>query len=113
LTLNHFPTNESKAKTTDEGPTSCQLVGGEPKIAYKDDDKLAACRTSRKVIYNAGMPNRQIGVDVLIEDHFWNDAQDQYVYSFHCPACNQLRLTPALGICRCDCGSWLIVTNQK
>jgi hypothetical protein len=60
-----------------------------------------------------GMPNRQIGVEVLIEDHFWNDAQDQYVYSFHCPACNQLRLTPDLGIYRCDCGSWLIVTNQK
>ena len=59
------------------------------------------------------MPKRQIGVEVLIEDHFWNDTQARYVYSFYCPACSQLRLTPELGIYRCDCGSWLIVTNQR
>jgi len=84
-------------------------------------DKLKVCRTYSLcfcacpclVIYNAAMPNRQIGVEVLIEDHFWNDAQGRYVYSFSCPACNQVRLTPELGIYRCDCGSWLIVTNQK
>lgn len=65
------------------------------------------------IIYNDRMPKRQIGIEVLIEDHFWNDTHGRYVYSFHCPACAQLRLTPELGIYRCDCGSWLIVTNQK
>jgi len=65
------------------------------------------------LFYNAVMPKRQIGVEVLVEDHFWNDAHGRYVYSFHCPACAQMRLTPELGIYRCDCGSWLIVTNQR
>ena len=64
-------------------------------------------------LYNAAMPKRQIGIEVLIEDHFWNDTHSRYVYSFHCPACAQLRMTPELGIYRCDCGSWLIVTNQR
>src|ERR1041384_7139414 len=66
-----------------------------------------------RLIYNALMPNRQIGVEVLIQDHFWSDEQCRYVYSFHCPACTQPRLTPELGIYRCDCGSWLIVLNHK
>jgi hypothetical protein len=71
------------------------------------------CARGQSIIYNAGMPKRQIGVEVLVEDHFWNDAHSRYVYSFHCPACAELRLTPELGIYRCDCGSWLIVTNQR
>ncbi|MEK6301704.1 MAG: hypothetical protein AABO41_13420 [Acidobacteriota bacterium] len=61
----------------------------------------------------AAMVKRQIGVEVLVTDHFWNDASGKYVYSFHCPACSELRLTPELGIYRCDCGSWLIVRNQQ
>jgi hypothetical protein len=75
--------------------------------------ELFLCLASSLIIYNAGMPKRQIGVEVLIEDHFWNDEHGRYVYSFHCPACVQLRLTPELGIYRCECGSWLIVTNQR
>ena len=71
------------------------------------------CVRGRLIIYNRAMPKRQIGVEVLIEDHLWSEAQSQYVYSFHCPACSQLRLIPDLGIYRCDCGSWLIVTNQR
>jgi len=67
----------------------------------------------KTLIYNAIMAKRQIGVEVLVEDHFWNDAHGRYVYSFHCPACAQLRLIPELGIYRCECGSWLIVTNQR
>ncbi|HVG21527.1 MAG TPA: hypothetical protein VNI02_20990 [Blastocatellia bacterium] len=59
------------------------------------------------------MLKRQIGVEVLIKDHFWNEAHGRYVYSFHCPACKQLRVIHNLGIYRCDCGSWLIVTNQR
>ena len=66
-----------------------------------------------RLFYNAAMSKRQIGVEVLVEDHFWNDADGRYVYSFHCPACAQMRLIPNLGIYRCDCGSWLIVTNQR
>jgi hypothetical protein len=58
------------------------------------------------------MPKRQIGVEVLIKDHFWNESHKQYVYSFDCPGCRQSRVTAKLGIYRCDCGSWLIVTNQ-
>lgn len=71
------------------------------------------CDALRTLTYNAGMTKRQIGVEVLIEDHFWSETQGCYVYSFHCPACSQLRLVADLGIYRCDCGSWLIVTNQR
>ena len=58
------------------------------------------------------MVKRQIGVEVLVTDYFWNEASGKYVYSFQCPACNGLKLTPQLGIYRCDCGSWLIVKNE-
>jgi|GEM_PF-5800202 len=71
------------------------------------------CAALRSFLYNVVMTKRQIGVEVLIEDHFWNDNHGRYVYSFHCPACKQLRLTPELGIYRCECGSWLIVTNER
>jgi len=71
------------------------------------------CGAATTIIYNAVMPKRQIGVEVLIEDHFWSESQGRYVYSYHCPACGQLKLVPELGIRRCDCGSWLIVTNQR
>lgn len=98
---NHFPTKERKAKTI-ESSSRRGVIG-----------ILFLCFASSLIIYNAGMPKRQIGVEVLIEDHFWNDEHGQYVYSFHCPACVQLKLTPELGIYRCDCGSWLIVTNQR
>ena len=64
------------------------------------------------MLYNAAMPKRKIGVEVAAEDHFWNDDQSRYVYSYHCPACRELRIIPELGIHRCDCGSWLIVTDQ-
>ena len=67
----------------------------------------------RSLVIIAAMVKRQIGVEVLVTDHFWNDSHGKYVYSFFCPACTQLRITPALGIYRCDCGSWLIVTNQE
>ncbi|MGA9770285.1 MAG: hypothetical protein WBV94_14700 [Blastocatellia bacterium] len=59
------------------------------------------------------MTKRQIGVEVRVKDHFWNDAHGRYVYSFDCPACKQSRVIPEPGIYRCDCGSWLIVTNQR
>jgi hypothetical protein len=59
------------------------------------------------------MVKRQIGVEVLIKDYFWNDAHGRYVYSFDCPACKRTRMVPELGIYRCDCDSWLIVTNQR
>jgi hypothetical protein len=59
------------------------------------------------------MPKRQIGVEVLVKDYAWNDAYGRYVYSFDCPACEQRRLVAELGIYRCECGSWLIVTNQR
>jgi hypothetical protein len=59
------------------------------------------------------MQKRQIGVEVLVKDHFWNEAHGRYVYAFDCPACKQVRLITELGIHRCDCGSWLIVTNQR
>lgn len=72
-------------------------------------DRLPA----RSLAIIAAMVKRQIGVEVLVTDHFWNDAHGKYVYSFSCPACSELRLTPELGIYRCDCGSWLIVTNQE
>ena len=65
------------------------------------------------ILYNPVMAKRQIGVEVQVKDHFWNDAYGRYVYSFDCPACKQLRIIPEPGIYRCDCGSWLIVTNQK
>jgi hypothetical protein len=58
------------------------------------------------------MPKKRIGVDVLVEDHFWNEAHGRYVYSFYCPGCRQLKIIPELGIHRCDCGSWLIVRDQ-
>ena len=74
---------------------------------------LSFCGRARPIIYNDVMPKRQIGVEVLIEDHFWSESQGCYVYSYHCPACGQLKLVPELGIRRCDCGSWLIVTNQR
>jgi hypothetical protein len=69
--------------------------------------------TRESSLYNAGMGKRQIGIEVVVEDHFWHEGDGRYVYSYYCPACRQLRLTPRLGICRCDCGSWLIVTNQS
>jgi hypothetical protein len=72
-------------------------------------DRLAA----RSLAIIPAMVKRQIGVEVLVTDHFWNDGHGKYVYSFRCPACRELRLTPELGIYRCDCGSWLIVTNQS
>jgi hypothetical protein len=59
------------------------------------------------------MRKRQIGVEVLVKDYFWNEAHGRYVYAFDCPACKQSKLIPQLGIHRCDCGSWLIVTNQR
>jgi hypothetical protein len=59
------------------------------------------------------MQKRQIGIEVLVKDHFWNDAHNRYVYAYDCPACKQSRLVVELGIHRCDCGSWLIVTNQR
>jgi hypothetical protein len=71
------------------------------------------CQVARLIAYNPAMPKRQIGVEVLIEDHFWSESRGSYVYSFHCPACGELKLIPELGIHRCDCGSWLIVTNQR
>ena len=40
------------------------------------------------------MVKRQIGVEVLVTDYFWNEASGKYVYSFQCPACNGLKLTP-------------------
>lgn len=68
---------------------------------------------SSLILYNPAMTTkRQIGVEVRVKDHFWNDAHGRYVYSFDCPACNQLRIILEPGIYRCDCGSWLIVTNQ-
>ena len=59
------------------------------------------------------MQKRQIGVEVVVKDHFWHEAQSRYVYAFDCPACDQSRVIADLGIFRCDCGSWLIVTNQR
>ena len=59
------------------------------------------------------MQKRQIGVEVLVKDHFWNEAHGRYVYAYDCPACRQPKLVAELGIHRCDCGSWLIVTNQR
>ena len=64
-------------------------------------------------MYNAVMQKRQIGVEVMIKDQFWNEAHGRYVYAYDCPACKQPRLVSELGIHRCDCGSWLIVTNQR
>jgi hypothetical protein len=69
---------------------------------------------SSAILYNPAMTTkRQIGVEVRVKDHFWNDANGRYVYSFDCPACDQSRIIPEPGIYRCDCGSWLIVTNQR
>jgi hypothetical protein len=94
----------------------CVLVSSWHKPVFPQPSRLAqsfCCARGQSIIYNAGMLKRQIGVEVMIEDHFWNDAHNRYVYSFHCPGCAELRLTPELGIYRCDCGSWLIVTNQR
>jgi len=66
----------------------------------------------RDPCYNPAMPKRKIGVEVGTEDHFWSEAQNRYVYSYQCPACRELKIIPELGIHRCDCGSWLIVTDQ-
>jgi hypothetical protein len=59
------------------------------------------------------MRKRQIGVDVLVKDYFWHQVQERYVYSFDCPACRQTRVVTELGIVQCDCGSWLIVNNER
>jgi hypothetical protein len=58
------------------------------------------------------MAKRQIGVEVLVTDLFWNESQKSYTYSFTCPSCKLKRVTPELGIYRCECGSWLIVRDQ-
>ena len=98
-------------------PAECVTDGSAQTKVYATSlpelPQLFLCLGLSHILYNAGMPKRQIGVEVLIEDHFWNDEHGRYVYSFHCPACVQLRLTPELGIYRCECGSWLIVTNQR
>ena len=62
--------------------------------------------------YNPVMVKREIGVEVFVDDHFWHEDEGRYVYSFHCPACKQVRLVAEPGIHRCDCGSWLIVRQH-
>jgi hypothetical protein len=64
-------------------------------------------------VYTSGMSKRQIGVEVRATDHYWDDARGCYVFSFECPGCRQSKVITELGIHRCDCGSWLIVTNQS
>jgi hypothetical protein len=82
------------------------------RIANRTSPIYALTFAERPHVIIVTMPKKRIGVDVLVEDHFWNEAHGRYVYSFYCPGCRQLKIIPELGIHRCDCGSWLIVRDQ-